>query len=99
MKIVATRIVETCLDGTMNVEKTLDTPTDRQFIHHLASLGNLEYFPQFARPFFRITRPGAFVIKGVEGESNFEVFIVKASADPDQEIATLVGRFVPSPGN
>lgn len=95
MKVTATRIIETCLDGTMNIEKTLDRATDNRFIHHLGMLGTLEYFPQFARPFFRITRPGIFVIKGVEGELTFEVFIIRVTEDLDSEIATLVSRFNP----
>jgi hypothetical protein len=95
MNVTATRIIETCLDGTMNVEKMLDRAMDRKFIHHLAVLGNFEYFPQFARPFFRITRPGIFVIKGVEGEISFEVFIIRVTGDLDDEIATVVSQFNP----
>jgi hypothetical protein len=93
MNIIASRIIETCLDGTMNVEKKLDRPINKTFIDHLAALGNLEYFPQFSRPFFRITRPGTFIIKGVEGEDNFEIFMIRFLADVDQEIAAHIGRF------
>jgi hypothetical protein len=93
MNVTATRVIETCLDGTRNVEKTLDRPVDRKFIYHLAELGNLEYFSEFSRPFFRITRPGDFIIKGIEGQNTFEVFVISPSSDPDGLIETLVSRF------
>jgi hypothetical protein len=96
MNITATRVIETCLDGTKNIEKTMDRAIDRKFICHLGALGDLEYFSEFSRPFFRITRPGAFIIKGVEGANSFEVFIISTSSDPDQEIETLVRRFNPA---
>jgi hypothetical protein len=96
MNVTATRVIETCLDGTKNIEKTLDRTIDRKFIYHLAALGNLEYFADFSRPFFRITRPGEFIIKGVEGADSFEVFIVSALSDPDQEIAILIRRYHPA---
>lgn len=95
MKVLATRIIETCLDGTKNVEKTVDRGMDRKFIYHLAGLGDLEYFSDFARPFFRITRHGAFIIKGVEGADTFQVFFIRDVPEADREIETLVGRFAP----
>ena len=99
MQITATRVVETCLDGTKNIEKTLDRPTDRKFILHLAGLGTLEYFSEFSRPFFRITRPGVFIIKGVEGASTFDIFTLDSASDPDEEIAMTVARFRPPSGS
>jgi hypothetical protein len=46
MHVIATRIIETCLDGSINLETTLDLAMDRKFIYHLAALGNLEYFSE-----------------------------------------------------
>jgi len=86
-------MIETCLDGTMNVEKTLDRAIDRKFIYHLAGLGNLDYFPQFPRPFFRITRSGEFILKGVEGSDTFEVFIIRNPVATGEEIEARVNRF------
>ncbi|MCK9579403.1 MAG: hypothetical protein M0Q92_03010 [Methanoregula sp.] len=93
MNVISSRILETCLDGTMNIEITLDRTMDRNSICHLASMGNLEYFSDFPRPFFRITRPGAFIIKGVEGADTFEVFKLAASTDVANEIAAIIRRF------
>jgi len=93
MKVTATRVIETCLDGTMNVEKTVDRAMDRKFIYHLAILGDFEYFPQFSRPFFRITRSGSFILKGVEGADTFQVFIIRNPPDVEREIENTVRRF------
>lgn len=93
MNITATRVIETCLDGTKNIEKTLDQAIDRKFIYYLGALGDLEYFAEFSRPFFRITRPGAFIIKGVEGANSFEIFTLDPASDPDQEVVTFITRF------
>jgi len=35
----------------------------------LKSLGNLDYFPDFPRPFFRVHTAAGFQIKGVQGDS------------------------------
>ena len=93
MRITESRITETCLDGTVNVEKRLDRPMDRKFIYHLAELGDLEYFSEFARPFFRITRSGSFVIKGVEGAETFQVFFIRSAPDHEAEIETRITRY------
>ncbi|MDD1719803.1 MAG: hypothetical protein LUQ25_07070 [Methanoregulaceae archaeon] len=73
MKVLQIRTVEVCLDGTVIREIRIDRTITREFIGHLGDTGLLEYFPAFARPFFRITRAGAYVIKGVEGEETFRV--------------------------
>lgn len=99
MKVTGSRILNSCLDGTVQVELVLDRAMDRPFIDHLASCGQLEYFPDFARPFFRITKPGTFIIKGIEGESTCELHILDNTSDPDQLIRSHIGGFgTPGPG-
>lgn len=95
VRITETRIIETCLDGTETIEKIMDHPSDRQFIHHLAALGKLEYFADFPRPFFRITRNGSFILKGVEGTCSFQVFIIRNREDAEREIESAVSTFIP----
>ena len=96
MKVTATRIIESCLDGTNDIEMTVDRPTGPAFIRYLAVLGRLEYFSDFPSPFYRVTRPGAFIVKGVEGSGTFRVFIIHNPDEVCHEIDTAVSRFTSS---
>lgn len=69
-------MVRDCLDGSMFKDIVLDTALSRTFIRSLASVGTLEYFPHLPRPFFRVTRSGEFVLKGVQGATRFQAMFV-----------------------
>lgn len=90
MNVLQVRTVETCLDGTVRREIRLDGAVTREFIDRLGTLGRLEYFPRFARPFFRITRDGGYVIKGVEGGESFEVLYISGHEDHEREILACI---------
>jgi len=76
MTILEVIMVRDCLDGSMFKDVVLDAPLSRTFIRSLANLGALEYFPHLPRPFFRVTRSGEFVLKGVQGAMRFQAMFV-----------------------
>lgn len=69
-------MVRDCLDGSMFKDIVLSAPISRAFIRSLATLGTLEYFPRLPRPFFRLTRSGEFMLKGVQGNDRFQAMFV-----------------------
>jgi hypothetical protein len=70
------RKIEDCFDGSRVYEYRLVQSTiDEAFIKSLAALGQLEYFPQFPRPFFRVRSQDGLQLKGVQDEQTFQVIL------------------------
>jgi len=70
MTIVRVEKVEDCFDGSSVYRYWLDRTWTREDILGLQALGELEYFADFPRPFFRLHCPDGMQAKGVEGEDN-----------------------------
>ncbi len=60
--------IHDCLDGTVIKELVLDREMCGSFVAHVGVLGKLRHFTEYERPFFRVERPGAFVLKGTQGK-------------------------------
>jgi len=70
------RKVEDCFDGSRVYEYRLVQSTiDKAFIKSLAALGQLDYFPQFPRPFFCVRSQDGLQLKGVQDEQTFQVIL------------------------
>ena len=69
MKVTQIRHIEDCFDGSFIREFELDSAFDKALIQHLGKHGTLSYFPNFARPFFKVIFEGEHYIKGVEGNT------------------------------
>jgi hypothetical protein len=74
MKITSSIEIKKFRNGYLLKEYFLDEDVTIRFVEFLGKMGVAEYFPDFARPFFRITRDGKFMIKGINGNSSFQVF-------------------------
>ncbi len=88
MKIVRIRPLEDCLDDSTTREVLFDQPVGRGFILYLGEAGELQYFPNFARPFYRLDVPDLFVFKGVEG--NLTARIILSQSCQDQALSRFV---------
>ena len=84
--------VEECLDGVIIKELLFDEPVKETLIRHMGELGNLQYFPHFPRPFYRITKKGKFILKGVEGNSTCQVFFVNYSREIEEVIHEYIAK-------
>ncbi len=77
MKIKEINKIEDCFDGSSVFGYIFDEEWTKAQIHRLHSLGILEYFSDFPRPFFRVRSEGGAQIKGVEGEKNCRAIFPK----------------------
>lgn len=66
MKTLGIRDIEDCFDGSFVKEILFDEPITREAIYHFGEGADLQYFPDFPRPFYRVDRSD-FVLQGVEG--------------------------------
>jgi len=75
MKVIETRHVEDCFDGSLIKELLLAEEITKQFILLLGKDGNVQYFSHFARPFFKIRLAGLYDIKGIEGNKTMRIHL------------------------
>ena len=86
--------LEDCFAESLTQEIGLDREILEGFIRHLGKAGELQYFPTFARPFFRLFVSGRFTITGIQG--NVSMRVVLCHDNKDQNIAylkSLVGEY------
>jgi hypothetical protein len=77
MKIIQNRDLEDCLDGTFIKELTFDDVVNKELIDYLSKDGELEYYPNFSRPFYKIIIPDRYMIQGVEKNNTARLVINK----------------------
>lgn len=73
MKILKIRDDENCFDDSFIKEVLFDQPVDKKFIDYLDELGELQYFPDFPRPYYKVDCPEKFILKGVEGSARAQL--------------------------
>ena len=67
-------LLEDCFEDSAIREIRLARALDEAAVFRLAMLGDLEYHPEFPRPFFRVRVPGGGYLKGGVGAESFRVF-------------------------
>lgn len=73
--------LEDCFDGSSIFQYWFERVLESDSIHLLGSLGQLEYFPHFPRPFFRITTPQGLQVKGVEGQDHIRAIFPRENKE------------------
>lgn len=73
--------VEDCFDGSSIYEYSVKGTIGKELILFLGSLGALDYFPEFPRPFFRVRIDNGSEIKGVFGETRFRITYSRGSKE------------------
>ena len=85
MRITSVVNAEDCFDGGGSVRYWFDEPWNRSDIQRLASLGRLDYFPDFPRPFFRVVARNGMQLKGVEGAASCLIVFTKGGREAAQQ--------------
>ena len=62
-------------------EITFSSEIKKEFVDYLSHTGELEYYADFARPFYRITRPYGYIIKGIVGNNYLRIYFSRAYLD------------------
>jgi len=92
MKIIGADKLEDCFDGSVVFGYRFDEAWERETIMRLKSLGEVDYFPDFPRPFFRLRSKSGLQVKGVEGESTCRV--IYSNEGKEVEKQSFEGLFV-----
>ncbi len=75
MRIVEIRNLDDCFDQGIMKEILFDQEVDSDFIEFLGNQGDLSYYPDFGRPYYRMDSPNGYIIKGVEGNNHSRVIL------------------------
>jgi len=73
VRILSKTRLEDCFVESLTSELQLDGEITPSFIHYLGREGELQYFPAFARPFFRVDAPGLYTLTGIQGNRTLRV--------------------------
>lgn len=73
MTILDIKHIEDCFDGSSVKELLLSSPITSTLIQDLGSKGHLQYFPHFARPFFKLRITNKVDLKGIEGNNTIRI--------------------------
>ena len=87
MRVVSVRKVEDCFDGSSVFTYHFAGALTVEEIRGLETVGRLELFEDFPRPFFRLLTPEGLQVKGVAGETSCRVIF------PRQDMERLRRRF------
>jgi len=75
MRVVESRKLEDCFDGSSVHWYRFDCPWTQAGILELKSLGKIEYFADFPRPFFRLRTDRGMFVQGICGEHTCRVIL------------------------
>lgn len=81
MKIIEIKELENCFDGSFMKEATFDKNVEKNFIDYLQNYGELEYYGNFLRPFYKLSIPFKFIIKGIEGDNTVQVIFHRSNIE------------------
>ena len=90
MRLIESRFLEDCFDGTIMREVTLDEDISEPFVLYLGDFGELQYFPQFPRPFFIMEEPGKYILKGSTGKPTARIILSKSGQE--ENLAGFIKR-------
>ncbi len=88
MRVVKVKELEDCFDDSIMKEALFDEPIDRDFIYFWKNLGQVDYFPNFSKPFFKVQVPGKYFVKGIEGNQSVRLILYKN--DPKRNLASFL---------
>lgn len=91
MKILEVKHIEDCFDGSYIKEFLLETEITESFVRHLSAGGELKYYPDFARPFFCLTKSNQYKVKGVQGNATLRTVLYES--DGEETIRKLVESY------
>jgi len=86
MRITGRKKIEDCFDGSSVYGYLFDAPLCRADILAMKRFGELDYFPDFPRPFFRVRSPEGAFVKGVEGDAGCKVILPRKDREKAEKL-------------
>ena len=81
MRILKVAKVEDCFDGSAVYRYEFESAWTRKAILRLREFGEVQYFPDFPKPYFRVHQPEGVILQGLEGDSCCRVALPRHQRD------------------
>ena len=81
MRLLQSTRLEDCFDGSAVYRYRTDQPWTPEAIRSLARFGELDYFRDFPRPYFRVRSSHGLQMRGLEGECLCTVIFPRSGRD------------------
>lgn len=92
-EVLAVKTVEDCFDADLVREVELASPMSERLMRLLAAGGELDFHPEFPRPYYRIDLSGAYVLQGSLGSQVIRVTLARGkSAEALQQLVHLLNE-------
>ncbi len=75
MKILQITDVPDCFNTSLTKEILFDQPVTKDYIQYLGQHGQLDYYAEFPRPFYKLQKSGYYILQGVEGTDTARVIL------------------------
>ena len=75
MEVIEVKHVEDCFDDSSIYELLLDADISKEWIFAVGEGGHVQYFDNFAKPFFKIRVDGMYDLKGIQGTRTIRVHL------------------------
>lgn len=90
MMIIDIKEVESCFNSIKILELVILDEININFINKLKKIGNLFYYPDFPKPFFKFQIKGICEMKGVEGYNKLRIVLLNPNEYPIDYVITLL---------
>ncbi len=81
MRLLESTRLEDCFDGGAVYRYRTDQPWTREAIQSLTRFGELDYFGDFPRPYYRVRNSSGLQVRGLEGERTCTVVFPRLDRD------------------
>jgi|GEM_PF-4370220 len=75
MKVIDVKHVEDCFDGSMIKELLLDSEISKEFVFAMGAGGQVQFFADFPRPFFKVRMENLYDLKGIANQRTMRVHL------------------------
>jgi hypothetical protein len=93
MRIKEIKAIEECLDSTAIKDIYLEDAISEEFMNYLTKYGELEYYRNFLRPFFKIGRHSKIQIKGIIGHNIITVLFKQYDKLSEELLLKYINSF------
>ena len=80
MRVIGIKHVEDCFDGSSIKELLFDSEITKELVFSIGREGDMQYFEDFARPFFKIRIQSKYDLKGIVGNRTIRVHLMTPTA-------------------
>ncbi len=94
MKVVKTKKIEGCMEGTNVFDILFDCVSDMNFVKYLGQLGEVTYNDQMAKPYYKVICRGKYTLRGSLGNHTVRITLPgDGSLDQVDDVVNLINNY------